>query len=121
MTPIETRADQTRIARGAVTEELGSNGLEAIAEEMAITHVRASYSTVVRDMLDFSTAVTDGGGRVLAQGLSLALQLGAVPRVMRELVAWGEPVRPGDVFLVNHPWQGGVHLPDFFFAKPVFV
>jgi N-methylhydantoinase B len=121
MTPIETRADQTRIARGAVTVELVSNGLAAIAEEMAITHVRASYSTVVRDMLDFSTAVTDGGGRVLAQGLSLALQLGAIPRFMRELVASGEPVRPGDVFLVNHPWQGGVHLPDFFFAKPVFV
>jgi N-methylhydantoinase B len=120
-TPIETRPDRTRTARGPVTVEVVSNGLAAVAEEMAITHVRASYSTVVRDMLDFSTAVTDGAGRVLAQGLSLALQLGAIPRFMRKLVASGEPPRPGDVFLLNHPWQGGVHLPDFFFAKPVFV
>lgn len=101
--------------------ELLSNGLAAIAEEMAITHTRASYSTVVRDMLDFSTAITDGRGRVLAQGLSLALQLGAIPRFMRKLVASGDQAHPGDVFLLNHPWQGGVHLPDFFFAKPVFV
>jgi N-methylhydantoinase B len=117
----DTHSEQLRTARGPVTVELVSNGLAAVAEEMAITHVRASYSTVVRDMLDFSTAVTDGDGRVLAQGLSLALQLGAIPRFMRKLIASGEPVRPGDVFLLNHPWQGGVHLPDFFFAKPVFA
>jgi N-methylhydantoinase B len=99
--------------------EVVRNGLEAIAEEMAITHVRAAYSSVVRDMLDFSTAVCDGEGRVVAQGLSLALQLGAVPRFMRMLEV--ERPRAGDVYLTNHPWRGGVHLPDFFFAMPVFL
>ena len=99
--------------------EVVRNGLEAIAEEMAITHVRAAYSSVVRDMLDFSTAVTDGQGRVVAQGLSLALQLGAIPRFMKMLVA--QRPKPGDVYLTNHPWMGGVHLPDYFFAKPVFL
>jgi N-methylhydantoinase B len=99
--------------------EIARNGLEAITEEMAITHVRAAYSSVVRDMLDFSTAICDGRGKVVAQGLSLALQLGAVPRFM-SFLSDAEP-EAGDVYLTNHPWLGGVHLPDFFFAKPVML
>jgi N-methylhydantoinase B len=102
-----------------VAAEVLRHGLGAIADEMAITHVRASYSSVVRDMYDFSTAVCDGRGRVVAQGLTLALQLGAVPRFMRFVVGQVDP-KPGDVYLLNDPWQGGVHLPDYFFAKPVF-
>jgi N-methylhydantoinase B len=104
-----------------VAIEIVRNGLAAIADEMAITQVRAAYSSVVRDMLDFSTAVCDGGGRVLAQGLSLALQLGAIPRFMRYVLRGIEQPAQGDVYLVNHPWQGGVHLPDFLFARPVFL
>jgi N-methylhydantoinase B len=105
----------------SITVEVVRNGLSAIADEMAATHVRAAYSSVVRDMLDFSTAVCDGQGRVLAQGLSLALQLGAIPRFMDHLVHKVVAPAPGDVYLVNHPWEGGVHLPDFFFAEPIFL
>ena len=101
--------------------ELLRNALTSIADEMAITEVRSAYSTVVRDLLDFSTAVCDRRGRVLAQGLTLAIQLGAVPRFMGFVQERVTDPRPGDVYLVNDPWQGGVHLPDFFFAKPVFV
>lgn len=101
--------------------ELLRNALTSIADEMAITEVRSAYSTVVRDLLDFSTAVCDRHGRVLAQGLTLAIQLGAVPRFMDFVTERVRYPRPGDVYLVNDPWQGGVHLPDFFFAKPVFV
>jgi N-methylhydantoinase B len=101
--------------------ELLRNALVSIADEMAITEVRAAYSTVVRDLLDFSTAVCDREGRVLSQGLTLAIQLGAIPRFMRFVRERMPDPRPGDVYLVNDPWQGGVHLPDFFFAKPVFL
>jgi N-methylhydantoinase B len=101
--------------------ELLRNALTSIADEMAITEVRAAYSTVVRDLLDFSTAVCDTQGRVLAQGLTLAIQLGAIPRFMRFVLEGVQSPAPGDVYLVNDPWQGGVHLPDFFFAKPVFL
>jgi N-methylhydantoinase B len=101
--------------------ELLRNALASIADEMAITEVRSAYSTVVRDLLDFSTAVCDRRGRVLAQGLTLAIQLGAVPRFMRFVQERVTQPRPGDVYLVNDPWQGGVHLPDFFFARPVFL
>ena len=108
-------------AAATLEVELVRNGLAAIAEEMSITHVRAAYSPVVRDALDFSTALADGEGRVVAQGVSLALMLGAVPRFMSHLRAAAPDPRPGDLYLLNHPWQGGVHLPDFFFAKPVFI
>lgn len=101
--------------------ELLRNGLAGIADEMAITEVRAAYSTVVRDLLDFSTAVCDERGRVLAQGLTLAIQLGGIPRFMRHLLERVEHPAPGDVYLANDPWQGGLHLPDFFFARPVFA
>jgi N-methylhydantoinase B len=112
----------TPAAEGTPVEiELLRNALTSIADEMAITEVRAAYSTVVRDLLDFSTAVCDSAGRVLAQGLTLAIQLGAIPRFMRLLRERVPEPAPGDVYLVNDPWQGGVHLPDFFFAKPVFI
>lgn len=101
--------------------ELLRNGLSQIADEMAITQVRAAYSSVVRDLLDFSTAVLDGEGRMLAQGLTLAIQLGGIPRFMRHVTERVENPRPGDVYLANDPWQGGLHLPDFFFACPVFA
>jgi N-methylhydantoinase B len=104
-----------------ITLELLRNGLAAIADEMAITEVRAAYSTVIRDLLDFSTAVCDEQGRMLAQGLTLAIQLGGIPRFMRHLMEQVKAPRPGDVYLANDPWQGGLHLPDFFFARPVFA
>jgi Hydantoinase B/oxoprolinase len=69
--------------------ELLSNALAAFADEMGITHVRASYSSIVRDMLDLSTAVTYARGRRVAQGLSPALQLGPIPRFIAK-------VDPGD-------------------------
>lgn len=101
--------------------ELLRNGLSAIADEMAITQVRAAYSSVIRDLLDFSTAVLDEHGRMLAQGLTLAIQLGGIPRFMQHVIAKVDNPRPGDVFLANDPWVGGLHLPDFFFACPVFA
>ena len=112
---------QQPAATDSVTLDITRNGLAAIADEMAISHVRAAYSTVARDMLDFSTAICDREGRVIAQGLSLAVQLGAIPRLMQ--IVSERITRPerGDVYFVNHPWQGGVHLPDIFFVKPVFL
>ena len=105
----------------SVNLDITRNGLAAIADEMAICHVRSAYSSVARDMLDFSTAVCDGQGRVIAQGLSLAIQLGAIPRLMKMMIERIGVPGPDDVYFVNHPWQGGVHIPDVFFIKPVFL
>ncbi len=118
---IQSKGKKSTSNSDSVSLEITRNGLAAIADEMAISHVRAAYSSVARDMLDFSTAVCDAEGRVVAQGLSLAIQLGAIPRLMKMMLERvGTPGR-GDVYFVNHPWQGGVHIPDVFFVKPVYL
>ncbi len=105
-----------------ITFEVIKNALASIADEMALVLMRSAYSPVVRDTMDYSTALCDRHGRVVAQGLTLAIQLGAFPDLMRRIVeVYGEDTRPGDVFIANDPYgSGGQHLPDIYVVKPVF-
>ena len=89
---------------------------------MALTIVRTAYSGVLRDNMDFSTAVADGDGRLVAQGLTLPGHLGSIPTALAAvLTRFAGDIRPGDVFMMNDPFEGGMHLPDIFVFKPVFV
>ncbi len=102
--------------------EVVKNGLSSLADELAITIIRTAHSQVVRDSMDFSTAVCDALGRVVAQGCGIPLHLGAIPEVMVRLTAkFGGAIDPGDIFIVNDPDEGGMHLPDVFVIKPVFL
>lgn len=105
-----------------ITLEVINNALAAVADEMALVVMRSSYSPVIRDTLDYSTALCDRDGQVIAQGLTLAVQLGSFPTVMERLVAdHAAAARPGDIFISNDPYgSGGQHLPDIFVIKPVF-
>ena len=84
--------------------------------------MRSAYSPVVRDTMDYSTALCDRRGQIIAQGLTLAVQLGSFPDGMRILMADHAPTaQPGDVFLYNDPYgSGGQHLPDIYVVKPIF-
>lgn len=106
----------------ALEREVILHGLRSIAHEMAVTVANCAISQVVRDNLDFSTAVFDARGRTVAQGLSIPLHLGAMPTALvhARATARGE-VRRGDVYLLNDPDQGGMHLPDIFVFRPVFA
>ncbi len=98
-----------------ITREVVRNALAAIVDEMAVTIVRTSYSGIVRDVMDFSTALCNPGGEMVAQGLTLPLHLGAFPAAMRSVLArFGNDLRPGDVYVLNDPYAGGMHLPDVF-------
>ena len=102
--------------------ELFKNAILSIADEMALTIVRTAYSGVLRDNMDFSTAVADGDGRLVAQGLTLPGHLGSIPTALAAVLArFADDIRPGDVFMMNDPFEGGMHLPDIFVFKPVFV
>jgi N-methylhydantoinase B len=105
-----------------ITFEVIKNGLDSIADQMALVLMRSAYSPIVRDSLDYSTAICDRDGRMVAQGLTTALHLGSFPFAMRNLVQrWGGRMKPGDVFLFNDPYgSGGMHLPDIYVIKPVF-
>jgi N-methylhydantoinase B len=106
-----------------ITFEVIKNALGTIADEMALVVMRTAYSHILRDAMDYSTAVCDTQGRFIAQGLTNPIHLGSFPDAMRRLVdEYGERTQPGDIFIFNDPYgSGGMHLPDFFVIKPVFV
>ncbi len=102
--------------------ELIKNALDAVVDEMAIALMRSAYSTNIKTAMDMSTALCDADGRLIAQGLTLPLHLGSIPDAIAEVKRKFEGrVDPGDAFLLNDPYQGGTHLPDFYLFKPIFV
>ena len=113
--------DGARAIADPIGFEVVKNGLEALADELAITIVRTAHSQVVRDNMDFSTAICDAQGRVVAQGCGIPLHLGALPDALATLTrVYAGNINEGDVFILNDPDQGGMHLPDIFVVKPVF-
>jgi N-methylhydantoinase B/oxoprolinase/acetone carboxylase alpha subunit len=104
-----------------VTLQLIANALGAIADEMATTIFRTAHSTVVRDSMDFSASVCNHLGEQVAQAVSVPFHLGSVPSAMATLLDhYGDDLRPGDVFAMNDPFDGGMHTPDIYVFKPVF-
>ena len=104
-----------------ITREIVRNALASAADEMAVALYRTAYSTVVRDCLDYSTSLCDADGEMIAQGVTIPLHLGAVPYAMETLFArFGDDMEPGDVFILNDPFDGGMHIPDIFVVQPVF-
>ncbi len=106
-----------------ITLEVVRNALASTADEMALVLMRSAYSPVVRDTMDYSTALCDRHGRIVAQGLTLAVQLGSFPTMMSRLCEeHAYTARPGDIFITNDPYgYGGQHLPDIYVVKPIFV
>jgi N-methylhydantoinase B len=101
--------------------ELFKNAVFSIADEMALTIFRTTYSGVLKDNMDYSTALFDGAGNLAAQGLTLPGHLGSMPTAMAAVRrAFAGSIEPGDVFILNDPFEGGMHLPDIFIFKPVF-
>ncbi len=112
----------TRAGIDPIRLELIKNGLDAIVDEMAIALMRSAYSTNLKTSMDMSCALCDAQGRLIAQGLTIPMHLGSIPHAMAALLAKFEGrVDPGDVFLLNDPYQGGTHLPDFYVFKPIFL
>ncbi len=102
--------------------ELVKNGIGSVVDEMVLTVVRIAYSSIMKDTMDLSSALCDARGRMIAQGLSLPLHLGSIPDAMDAVRAeYGDTLAPGDVVIFNDPYQGGMHLPDIFMVKPIFV
>ena len=105
-----------------ITLEVIKNALSSVADEMALVLMRSAYSPVVRDSMDYSTALCDRNGQVIAQGLTLAVQLGAFPDAMQHLTKkYQGKIQPGDIFIMNDPYgSGGQHLPDIYVIKPLY-
>ena len=105
--------------------EIVKNALETIADELALIVMRTAYSSIVRDAMDFSTAICDREGRTLAQGLTTPLHLGSFFAAMQNLLAVtarGGGAKAGEVYIFNDPYlAAGQHLPDIYIVKPIFI
>ena len=101
--------------------ELFKNSIFSIADEMAVTITRTTYSGVLKDNMDFSTAFADAEGKMVAQGLTLPGHLGSIPTALEATLHYfRDDMKPGDVFILNDPFDGGMHLPDIFVFKPIY-
>jgi N-methylhydantoinase B len=104
------------------TLEIVRHALGSLADEMALIIARTAYSATVRDALDYSTALLDPRGELIAQGLGIAMHLGSFPSAVGEVLrGYRDRLAPADVFILNDPYGwGGIHLPDIYLVKPVF-
>ncbi len=96
------------------------NALYAIAEEMGVVLAKTAYSPLLKAGGDYSCAVFDCAGEMVAQGNNIPTHLGSMPLAVQAVIrAWGE-FQPGDVFIHNDPYFGGAHLPDVNVVTPLF-
>jgi N-methylhydantoinase B len=95
--------------------------LLAIVEEMGEAMLRTSYSQILNSSRDFSTAICDLDGRLIAQAEHVPIHVGALPFAAKAMTEFfGDDIHRGDVFLLNDPYHGGNHLPDLTAFVPVF-
>lgn len=105
-----------------ITVSIIQHRLHAIVEEMGEAMLRTSYSQILNSSRDFSTAICDAGGRLVAQAEHVPIHVGALPWAVEAVHKFfAGRMRPGDVYLLNDPYHGNNHLPDVTAFVPVFA
>src|SRR5437763_1428023 len=103
------------IRRDPLVFELIKNALAGIADGMAVTVMRTARSFVVKQSMDFSTALLDPNGELIAQGMCSPLHLGSMPSAFAGVLGRYEGrFEPGGICVVNEPYSGGRHLRELF-------
>lgn len=111
----------TRPVVDAITLEIFRSALTAIAEEMGVTLTRSSYSPNIKERRDFSCALFDPRGRMIAQAAHMPVHLGSMPDSVSAALRGFSSFAPGDVVALNDPYCGGTHLPDITLVAPIHV
>ena len=111
---IGTRADPVML-------EVFNNLFMSIAEQMGVALQNTAYSVNIKERLDFSCAVFDGDGSLVANAPHMPVHLGSMDRAVETIIRENRgKIRPGDVYAINAPYNGGTHLPDITVCTPVF-
>ena len=100
--------------------ELYRNLLTSIAEEMGVSLCRSAFSANIKERRDFSCAIFDQQGNMVAQAAHIPVHLGAMPLSVQSAIQQIQML-PGDTVLLNDPYAGGTHLPDFTLVSPVYI
>ncbi|MGF1481276.1 MAG: hydantoinase B/oxoprolinase family protein [Cyanophyceae cyanobacterium] len=117
----QSPTQQPADAPDPVMLEIFNNLFRSVAEQMGTTLQNTSYSVNIKERLDFSCAIFDQKGQLVANAPHIPVHLGSMSRSVRSLIeAQGDDLKPGDVYLLNNPYNGGTHLPDITAITPVF-
>jgi len=101
--------------------EVFNNLFMSIAEQMGVALQNTAYSVNIKERLDFSCAVFDGTGSLVANAPHMPVHLGSMDRAVETIIRENKgKVRPGNVYAINAPYNGGTHLPDITVCTPVF-
>src|SRR5207302_5121295 len=107
--------------------EVFNNLFMAIAEQMGVALQNTAYSVNIKERLDFSCAIFDREGALIANAPHMPVHLGSMGESVKTVIAArggqrdGRGMKPGDVFVLNAPYAGGTHLPDVTVVMPVFL
>ncbi|MEK7807201.1 MAG: hydantoinase B/oxoprolinase family protein, partial [Chloroflexota bacterium] len=105
-----------------ISLEVFKNLFISVADEMGVALLRTAYSPNMKERRDFSCALFDPQGQMVAQAAHIPVHLGAMPASVRAaLDVFPGALRPGDVVILNDPYLGGTHLPDITLVAPVYV
>jgi 5-oxoprolinase (ATP-hydrolysing) len=120
-TPIQNPKSKIQNRPDPVMLEIFNNLYMAIAEQMGITLQNTSSSVNIKERLDFSCAIFDSQGQLVANAPHIPVHLGSMSESVKALItAKGDLLKPGDVYISNNPYNGGTHLPDITVITPVF-
>jgi 5-oxoprolinase (ATP-hydrolysing) len=101
--------------------EVFNNLFMSIAEQMGVTLQNTAYSVNIKERLDFSCAVFDANGSLVANAPHMPVHLGSMDRSVETVIRANKgKIKPGDVYALNAPYNGGTHLPDITVCTPVF-
>ncbi len=101
--------------------EVFNNLFMSIAEQMGVALQNTAYSVNIKERLDFSCAVFDGNGSLVANAPHMPVHLGSMDRAVESIIRENKgKIRPGDVYAINAPYNGGTHLPDITVCTPLF-
>lgn len=122
LTRIKALPERTAIGTKAdpVMLEIFNNLFMSIAEQMGVTLQNTAYSVNIKERLDFSCAVFDADGNLVANAPHMPVHLGSMDASVATAIRENPVIHPGDVFLINAPYNGGTHLPDLTVCTPVF-
>ena len=102
--------------------EVFNNLFMAIAEQMGVTLANTAYSVNIKERLDFSCAVFDAEGNLIANAPHMPVHLGSMGESVKTIIERrSATMQPGDAFVLNAPYNGGTHLPDVTVITPVFL
>jgi len=102
--------------------EVFNNLFMSIAEQMGVALQNTAYSVNIKERLDFSCAVFDGNGSLVANAPHMPVHLGSMDRAVETIIRENKgKIRPGNVYAINAPYNGGTHLPDITVCTPVFA